>query len=81
MSRDKERPHPATFPVRLAEMCLRIHGRNSELTVLDPFLGIGNAAMAARACGVKEFIGIEIDEQYLGVARERLAASASPSRS
>ncbi len=72
-SRDNERPHPATFPVRLAEWCIRLHGRNPELTVLDPFLGIGNAAAAARECGVKEFIGIEIDEGYLGVARERMA--------
>lgn len=72
-SRDKQRPHPATFPVKLAEMCLRIHGRTTELSVLDPFLGIGNAAIAAQTCGVKQFIGIEIDEQYLGVAIERVA--------
>jgi site-specific DNA-methyltransferase (adenine-specific) len=74
VNRDKERPHPATFPVRLAEMCLQIHGRNAELSVLDPFLGIGNAAMAAHTCGVKQFTGIEIDEQYLGVAIDRVAA-------
>ena len=74
MNRDKERPHPATFPVKLAEMCIRIHGRNSELSVLDPFLGIGNAAVAANNCGVKQFTGIELDEQYLGEAKERLAA-------
>jgi site-specific DNA-methyltransferase (adenine-specific) len=74
MSRDKDRPHPATFPVKLAEMCLRIHGRNSGLAVLDPFLGIGNAALAAHICGVKHFTGIEIDEQYLGVAIDRVAA-------
>ena len=76
-SRDKQRPHPATFPVQLAEMCLQIHGRNAELTVLDPFLGIGNAALAARACGVKQFIGTEIDEEYLAVARERVGAAPS----
>jgi site-specific DNA-methyltransferase (adenine-specific) len=70
-SRDQQRPHPATFPVKLAEMCLRIHGRVGELSVLDPFLGIGNAAMAAQQCGVKEFVGMEIDEAYLSVARER----------
>jgi site-specific DNA-methyltransferase (adenine-specific) len=73
-SRDQQRPHPATFPVQLAEMCLRIHGRVEELSVLDPFLGIGNAAVAAQACGVKEFVGMEIDEAYLSVARERAGA-------
>jgi site-specific DNA-methyltransferase (adenine-specific) len=77
MSRDKERPHPATFPVRLAEMCIQVHGRNAELNVLDPFLGIGNAAMAAHSCGVKQFTGIELDEQYLGVAIDRVAALRS----
>jgi predicted RNA methylase len=30
--------------------------------------------MAAHACGVKQFTGIEIDEQYLEVASERVAA-------
>jgi site-specific DNA-methyltransferase (adenine-specific) len=73
-SRDKQRPHPATFPVQLAEWCIKIHGRNAELAVLDPFLGIGNAAVAARACGVRHFTGIEIDEGYLGGAIDRLAA-------
>ena len=73
-SRDSQRPHPATFPVQLAEWCIKLHGRNAELTVLDPFLGIGNAAMAAHVCGVKQFIGIELDEDYLGLAIDRLAA-------
>ena len=73
MNRDKERPHPATFPVQLAEWCIKIHGRNPELHVLDPFLGIGNAAAAARACGVKQFTGIELDEHYLGIAIDRMA--------
>lgn len=72
-SRDKERPHPATFPVQLAEWCIQLHGRTAELTVLDPFLGIGNAGVAARECGVKKFVGIELDDAYLKVARERLS--------
>lgn len=76
-SRDNDRPHPATFPVQLAEWCIKVHGRNPELSVLDPFLGIGNAAMAARQCGVKSFTGIELDEQYLGVAIDRVAAAGS----
>ncbi|HXD15753.1 MAG TPA: site-specific DNA-methyltransferase, partial [Vicinamibacterales bacterium] len=32
-SRDKERPHPATFPPRLPEMCLRLHGVDRIRTV------------------------------------------------
>lgn len=78
-NRADQRPHPATFPIQLAEWCIRIHGRNAELSVLDPFLGIGNAAMAAHRCGTRQFTGIEIDEQYLGVAADRIAAAASSS--
>jgi site-specific DNA-methyltransferase (adenine-specific) len=77
-SRNSQRPHPATFPVQLAEWCIRVHGRLLELSVLDPFLGIGNAAMAASRCGVPHFTGIELDEEYLGVAIERLAAFTPP---
>jgi hypothetical protein len=40
--------------------------------MLDPFLGIGNSAVAARNCSVKKFIGFEIDETYLAEARRRV---------
>ena len=71
--RAKERPHPATFPVQLAEWCIRLHGRSKVRTMLDPFLGIGNSAVAAEKCGVKKFIGFEIDETYLAEAKKRIA--------
>ena len=75
--REKDRPHPATFPVELGENCIRLHGLRDDLVMLDPFLGIGNSAVAAKRCGVKEFIGFEIDEEYLAEARRRLADQAS----
>ena len=71
-SREKERPHPATFPVQLAEWCIKLHGLSRVETMLDPFLGIGHSAVAARNCGVKKFIGFEIDEVYLAEAHRRL---------
>ena len=55
--RAKERPHPATFPVQLAEWCIRLHGTGRVGTMLDPFLGIANSAIAAKGCDVKTFIG------------------------
>jgi site-specific DNA-methyltransferase (adenine-specific) len=70
--RAKERPHPATFPVELAENCIRLHGMRDDLVMLDPFLGIGNSVVAAKRCEVKHFIGFEIDEEYLSEARRRL---------
>lgn len=71
-SRDKERPHPATFPVALVEQCIRLHGKATATRLLDPFLGIGTSALAARRMNVAEFTGIELDAHYLAVARERL---------
>lgn len=77
MSRDKERPHPATFPVALAKKCIALHGGDlSTLHVLEPFLGIGNAAVAAGECGVARFTGFEIDDTYLTEARRRVGLDA-----
>jgi site-specific DNA-methyltransferase (adenine-specific) len=76
-NREKERPHPATFPVQLAEWCIKLHGAPRVKTMLDPFLGIGNSAVAAQRCGVKKFIGFEIDEAYLAQAKRRLEALQS----
>jgi site-specific DNA-methyltransferase (adenine-specific) len=70
--REKHRPHPATFPVALGENCIRLHGVRRSLTMLDPFLGIGNSAIAAKRCGVKRFVGFEIDQLYLAEAKRRI---------
>ena len=64
-SRDKERPHPATFPVALVEQCIRLHGKGRETRLLDPFLGIGTSAVAAHRQGIASFTGIELDAHYL----------------
>ena len=72
-SRDKDRPHPATFPPRLPEMCLRLHGVDRIGTVADPFLGLGSTAVACAQLGVN-FVGIEMDEGYLKDAIARVKA-------
>lgn len=71
-SRDRQRPHPATFPIALVEQCIRLHGKAQATRLLDPFLGIGSSAVAAKHLGIEDFTGIEIDDGYLAVARERL---------
>ena len=73
-SRDKDRPHPATFPPRVPEQCLKLHGIERVRVAMDPFLGLGSSAVAAAQLGV-DFIGVEIDEHYLkeAIARTRKA--------
>ncbi len=77
-SREKDRPHPATFPPKLPEMCLRLHGLDRLAVVADPFLGLGSTAVACAQLGVS-FVGIEMDERYLkeAIARTRAALRVS----
>ena len=72
VNRSKQRPHPATFPVELAEFCIKIHGIKPGHVLMDPFLGIGHAALAARRCGIREFVGFDIDPSYVKLARAAL---------
>lgn len=73
-SRSKDRPHPATFPVELARKCILLHGGDpASLHLMDPFLGIGHAAIAAAEEGIGDFTGFEIDEAYLAEAQARVS--------
>ena len=75
-NRDKDRPHPATFPPRLPEMCLKLHGIDRIGLVADPFLGLGSTAVACAQLGL-DFAGIEMDEGYLDEAIERTREALS----
>lgn len=75
-SRDRDRPHPASFPPRVPDQCIRLHGVSRAGVVLDPFMGLGSTAIAAARLGL-DFVGIEMDEQYLQEAVERVRAAAS----
>ena len=72
-SRDRERPHPATFPVRIPMMCIRLHGVERVRRVLDPFLGLGHTALACKALGLA-FVGFELDVGYYGDACRSIEA-------
>lgn len=77
--RNTERPHPASFPPELVENCIRLHGHAEETTLLDPFLGIGNALVAAQSLQVRRAIGFDIDKSYLKVAAEKSGAAVRDS--
>ncbi len=66
--------HPTQKPVALMLWCIEklTHG-----VILDPFLGVGTTAVAAKRLG-RRWIGIEIDERYCEIARRRLASTPRP---
>jgi site-specific DNA-methyltransferase (adenine-specific) len=70
-SREKQRPHPSPFPPKLPEMCIKLHGLSKTKLVLDPFMGIGNTALACIKLGV-DYIGFEIDESYVKIAERMI---------
>jgi site-specific DNA-methyltransferase (adenine-specific) len=75
--RDRDRPHPATFPSKLPEQCLRLHGLSQIQVAMDPFCGLGSTAVACAKLGVN-FIGADIDQTYLEQAVERTRSAESP---
>ena len=73
-SRDKQRPHPATFPVKIPKMCLQLHGVERTELVLDPFIGIGNTAVACAELGLN-CVGFEIENDYCAQAAQFVRAA------
>jgi site-specific DNA-methyltransferase (adenine-specific) len=74
--RDRDRPHPATFPAKLPEQCIRLHGVSRVSRVMDPFTGLGSTAVACARLGVP-FVGCDIDAMYLEEAAERMQTAVS----
>jgi len=62
--------HPAMFPVVLAERLIQVFTNASQETVLDPFVGVGTTALAAKNLG-KHGIGIELSSEFAEIARHR----------
>jgi len=75
-SRDKQRPHPATFPAKIPQMCIQLHGVERTRLALDPFMGIGHTAAACAQIGVS-CTGFELEADYFAqsqiVLQEALA--------
>ena len=68
--------HPAPFPVELPEHLIRLYTFKDDL-VLDPFMGSGSALVAAARLG-RRYVGYDLDEGYVAVARRRVAEIEAP---
>lgn len=64
--------HPTVKPLRLMSYLITLGSRPGDV-VLDPFLGSGTTAIAAKQLG-REYIGIEREEEYVKIAEARLEA-------
>ena len=64
------RRHSAVFPVSLPTWFIKLFTDSSSI-VLDPFIGSGTTAMAAKQLG-RKYVGIDINEEYCQIARQRL---------
>ena len=67
ITQDSNNPHPAPFPVELAETIIR--STEAQL-ILDPFMGSGTTAIASHRAG-RNFIGIDNSDEYCRLARKR----------
>ncbi len=67
---DEERVHEAQKPLGLMEYLMRLTTRENQI-ILDPFMGSGTTAVAAKNLK-RKFIGFEINETYYRVAQARL---------
>jgi site-specific DNA-methyltransferase (adenine-specific) len=63
--------HPAPFPEELPRRLIELYTFEGDV-VLDPFCGSGTTCVAARRAD-RHYIGYEVDEAYLRLARRRLA--------
>jgi len=62
--------HPCQLPIHLLERIVLMSTDPGDV-VLDPFLGTGTSAIAAKTLG-RHYIGIEIDPFYKQIAEEKL---------
>jgi len=66
--------HPAPFPIELPKRCIKLFSYVDDV-ILDPFMGSGTTLIAAQLHNRKAY-GIEIDDEYCKLAKNRLINEA-----
>lgn len=56
--------HPAIFPKKLVEYCIKLHGISDDTIICDPFVGTGTTMIVANNLGISG-VGIDIDKYYI----------------
>jgi len=63
--------HPCQLPIHLLERIILMSTDENDI-VLDPFVGTGTSVIAAKRLS-RQFIGIDIDEKYVNITRNKLS--------
>lgn len=71
--RKVSKEHGAVFPLELAEKVIENFTQEGDI-VLDPFMGTGTTGLACKKLN-RNFIGIEIDEDYFNFCNDLLKES------
>ena len=69
IKQEMKNDHPAPFPVELAD---RIINSTTAKIILDPFMGSGTTAVAAKKLG-RDYIGFELSQSYCDMANARVS--------
>lgn len=68
MTEERNNPHPAPFPAKLAAKCI---GATDADVVLDPFMGSGSTAIAATFLN-RHWIGMDNAKHYVNYTNKRI---------
>lgn len=63
--------HPAPFPIDLPYRLIQLYSFKTDI-ILDPFIGSGTTAIAALKSD-RKFVGFEIKQEYIDLAKKRIA--------
>ena len=70
--------HPCQLPIHLLERIILMSTDEDDI-VLDPFVGTGTSVIAAKRLG-RKFIGIDIDEKYVTITKNKLSKELANSK-
>lgn len=66
--------HPCQLPIPLLERLILMTTDEGDI-VLDPFIGTGTTAIAAKRLG-RQYIGIDIDPKYVKISKEKIRTTS-----
>ncbi|MEA3272631.1 MAG: site-specific DNA-methyltransferase [Patescibacteria group bacterium] len=67
----KDNNHKTVKPIEICEHLIKLTAFHKNAVILDPFLGSGTTAVAAKNLGLN-YIGIDVNQEYIDIAKKRL---------